>query len=81
MGFYSDPDGDPLTYSVDMDSFPFDSGATFDTKTAVFSWQPGFDALGKAKVRVTVSDGESEKVLKVKLKVEGTLLTLPGSDS
>src|SRR5262249_1625075 len=40
-----DPDGDPITMSVNTAKPPFTLGATFDTGTNTFSWTPTFDQI------------------------------------
>jgi len=50
----SDPDSDPLTFSV-KSGMP--AGASFDAASRTFSWAPGYDAAGKYDVTFSVSDG------------------------
>ncbi len=49
----TDPDGDPITYSVQY----LPSGATFSGQT--FSWTPSYDQAGSYQVRFIASDGNS----------------------
>ncbi|MDD1658100.1 MAG: putative Ig domain-containing protein, partial [Methanomicrobiales archaeon] len=49
----SDPDGDPLTYSLST-LYP---GATFDNRTGVLVWQVPANLYGTGMVAVTVWDG------------------------
>jgi len=49
----TDPDGEPITYSVQ--SMP--SGATFSNQT--FSWTPTYNQAGSYQVRFIASDGNS----------------------
>ncbi len=58
----SDPDGDPLTFSVS--GLP--SGAGFDPSSWTFSWIPGYTQAGDYNVAFSLSDGissDSEEVL------------------
>ena len=53
----TDADGDNLQYWVD--NLP--PGASFDSKTKIFTWLPGFDRAGTYEnVRFVASDGKSE---------------------
>ncbi|MBI5193734.1 MAG: tandem-95 repeat protein, partial [Nitrospirae bacterium] len=49
----SDPDTDPLTYSV----AGLPSGATFNSSTRVFDWTPAYNQAGSYNITFTVSDG------------------------
>lgn len=49
----TDPDNDPLTYSVS--NLP--SGATFDTDLHIFTWKPTYSQAGKYVVTFSVTDG------------------------
>ncbi|WP_321430432.1 putative Ig domain-containing protein [uncultured Methanolobus sp.] len=50
----SDPDGNPLSYSVS----DAPGGAVFNANTRSFVWTPGYDASGAYEVTFTVSDGD-----------------------
>jgi len=50
----TDPDGDPLTYSVS--NLP--SGASFDPNNQTFSWAPRYDQAGVYSVHFEVYDGQ-----------------------
>jgi hypothetical protein len=51
-----DPEGDPITYSAS--NLP--SGASFDARTGVMQWTPGYFAAGDyAGIQFTASDGRS----------------------
>jgi len=51
----TDPDGDPLTYSVSP--LPLPANASFDTNTRVFNFTPVADQVGSFSVTLTVGDG------------------------
>jgi hypothetical protein len=53
----SDPDGDPIAYSVDLlpDGADFSAGIN-PTKPALFRWRPSFDAAGKYTITFTATD-------------------------
>jgi beta propeller repeat protein/parallel beta-helix repeat protein len=50
----TDPDGQPLTYSLDM----LPPGASFDTATGIFTWTPTYQQSGPNLLTFTVTDGE-----------------------
>ena len=50
----TDPDVDPLTYSVSNQP----DGASFDPGTQTFSWSPRYDQAGVYSVRFEVSDSQ-----------------------
>ncbi len=61
-----DPDaGSKLAYSAR--NLP--EGATFDSKTGTFTWQPNFNQAGDYTITFVVSDGEAETTLQVPVKV------------
>jgi len=71
----TDPDGDPLTISVDDTAEPFTLGATFDPKTNVFTWSdPQLSNIGTYKVPFSVSDGTKTVKLTVQIKIVSSLL-------
>lgn len=69
-----DPDGDPVTVSVDPAKPPFTLGATFDPATLVFSWTPAAQDVGEFNLKFTVSDGKATKTVKTTLKVKSSLI-------
>jgi len=69
-----DPDGDPLTISVDTAQVPFTSGATFDAPTHTFSWTPVTGTPGKVTAHFTVSDGVKIVPLSIVIKVVDPLI-------
>jgi hypothetical protein len=72
--FAVDPDGDPLTFTVNTAKPPFDSGATFDDVTNTFTWTPTFDDIGKVIATFKVSDGLKTVPLAVTIKVVNGLV-------
>jgi hypothetical protein len=69
-----DPDGDPVTITVDSGVYPFTAGATFDPATSLFTWTPAFDDIGKVSVQFLVSDGTQTVKLKVQMTVVSPLI-------
>ncbi|MCB9899072.1 MAG: hypothetical protein H6825_13785 [Planctomycetes bacterium] len=69
-----DPDGDPLTVTIDADATPLALGASFDADAAILNWTPTLAAVGRHSVRFTVSDGQRTKKLRVRLKVVASLV-------
>jgi hypothetical protein len=71
----TDPDGDPITITVDDTAEPFTLGATFDAKTNVFTWtDPALANIGTYKVKFNVSDGTKTVTLTVQIKIKSSLL-------
>lgn len=65
----SDPDGDPLTYSIKTGP----SGMLIDPKTGLVQWKVPPDFKGKAPFTVSVSDGHSgEAVLSLTVRITTT---------
>jgi hypothetical protein len=60
-----DPDGDPLTYS--LQGLP--AGAVYEPRSSTLRWRPSEDDLGPHRVRVTASDGESTTTREITLEV------------
>ncbi|UBB16003.1 putative Ig domain-containing protein [Comamonas odontotermitis] len=56
---FSDPDGDPLSYSASLaDGSALPSWLSFDAATRTFSGTPDNQAVGILQLQVTVSDGK-----------------------
>jgi hypothetical protein len=79
----TDPDGNPLTYSVS--NLP--SGATFTPSTRTFSWTPSANQTGSySNVRFQVSDGSLTDYENISITVtvaanQAPVLTNPGNKS
>ena len=70
----TDPNGDPITYSVS--NLP--TGATFNTTTGAFSWTPtGSQGPGVYKVTFSASDGNTTTSEEVPITVTGGTNTAP----
>ncbi len=75
-----DPDGDPVTVTVDAAAYPFNVGAVYDAMSSEFIWTPAVTNLGSASVAFTLSDGTLSKKLKVKVQVKSPLFVTPLPD-
>jgi hypothetical protein len=64
----TDPDADPLTYSVT--NLP--TGATYNATTGEFSWTPDYDDASTYEVTFTVSDGSLTDSETVTIEVTNT---------
>ena len=65
----TDPDNDPLTYSVS--GLP--QGAAFNPATQTFRWTPSYNQVGSYQVTFTVSDGMLSASQTITITVTGAL--------
>lgn len=72
----TDPEGDPLTYSLDATSLG--QGMTIGSSTGIFSWTPGENQDGVHTVSITVSDGVNtdEETISITINEVNTSPTL-----
>jgi hypothetical protein len=69
-----DRDGERVTVSADLASYPFNAGATFDPATRRFDWTPTADDQGERTVEFELTDGIATKTLTVVLNVKNGLI-------
>jgi hypothetical protein len=62
----TDPDGDPITYSVDT----LPTGASFSGQT--FTWTPGYNQAGTHSLTFTASDGTAQDTETITITVNDT---------
>jgi hypothetical protein len=72
-----DPDGDPVTATVNTNAYPFNAGAQYDPVMSEFTWTPASTDLGKQTAVFTLSDGTTTKTLKLKVEVKSPLFVAP----
>jgi hypothetical protein len=73
----SDPNGDPVTVTVNTADYPFNTGAYYNPATSEFVWTPSNLDIGKQTAVLTLSDGTTTKNLKLKLDVKSPLFIPP----
>lgn len=73
----NDPDGDPVTATVDTATYPFNEGATYNPVTSEFTWTSTITDLGNRTAVFTLSDGITSKRLKLKIEVKSPLFIPP----
>ena len=73
----NDPDGDPVTATVDTNSYPFNVGAQYDSMTSEFIWTPTNADLGKKTIVFILSDGTTTKKLNLKIEVKSPIFVPP----
>lgn len=69
-----DKDHDALQVGVDLNDYPYSTGATFDKATNTFSWTPKAEDQGEVTLKFKVSDGLAEKKIEVVLQVKNGLI-------
>ncbi len=65
----ADKDGDPLTVTVKLATYPFTAGATFDTASRTPRWTPTDEDCGAVVVKFTVTDGDKQRSTSVRIRV------------